>query len=216
MGLDLIVEGCSKPGHEAEWRRALERSFAEEELTDAEVARFNEISIPSFERLDAPRVGHDPAADAWIIEAQGATTPDQIEQVLKDFHGHYAVALVKSDGVPAYSQGGLYDGVDETSFRGSFLGACHQVLPKPMIVEAWNHKLPEAAVAYGEALLAAAEAAAAGDGPPPAKPGFFARMGLRLKPRERVPLNEQLEIVRAAGRWFIFWGERGHAIRAWC
>jgi hypothetical protein len=28
-------------------------------------------------------------------------------------------------------------------------------------------------------------------------------------------LAEQLDIVRAAGRWFIFWGERGHPIRAW-
>jgi hypothetical protein len=32
MGLDLVVEGCAKPGHEDEWRRLLERSFADEEL----------------------------------------------------------------------------------------------------------------------------------------------------------------------------------------
>jgi len=28
MGLDLIVEGCPKPGHEQEWHRLLKRSFA--------------------------------------------------------------------------------------------------------------------------------------------------------------------------------------------
>jgi hypothetical protein len=28
MGLDLIVEGCAKPGHEQEWRQLLKRSFS--------------------------------------------------------------------------------------------------------------------------------------------------------------------------------------------
>jgi hypothetical protein len=33
--------------------------------------------------------------------------------------------------------------------------------------------------------------------------------------RPLAPIADQLEIVRAAGRWYVFWGERGHAIRAW-
>ena len=36
MGLDLVVEGCAKPGYEKEWRRLLERSFPDEELSEAE------------------------------------------------------------------------------------------------------------------------------------------------------------------------------------
>lgn len=217
MGLDLIVEGCAKPGHEAEWRRVLERSFAEVELTDAETARFAEISIPPFERLGAPRVGYDSAADAWIIEVRKANTPEEVALVLEDFHGHYAVPLVKCDGVPEYSHGGLYDGLDETSFRGSFLSDCGHVLDRRLISDAWNHKLPESAVAYGAALLAAADAVATGAGPepPPPKRGLLARLGLGRAPPEPIPLDEQLKIVRAAGKWFMFWGERGHAIRAW-
>jgi hypothetical protein len=31
MGLDLVVEGSAKPGHEEEWRQLLKRSFADEE-----------------------------------------------------------------------------------------------------------------------------------------------------------------------------------------
>lgn len=46
MGLDLVVEGSAKPGYEDEWRRFLERSFDDEEFSDAEIARFREIVHP--------------------------------------------------------------------------------------------------------------------------------------------------------------------------
>jgi len=218
MGLDLVVEGCARPGREAEWRRILERAFANDELTDADTARFAEISIAGYERLGAPRVGYDSAADAWIIEARKASAPEEVAAVLKDFHGYYVLRLVTSDGVPEYSHGGLYEGVDETSFRGAFLSACDDVLQKDLIDKGWDHKLPEAVVAYGHALLASAEAASTA-GPPPRKPppkrSLLSRLGLAKKPSEPMPFEEQLKIVQAAGRWFIFWGERGHPIRAW-
>lgn len=214
MGLDLVVEGCAKPGLETEWRRMLERAFADEQLTETEIARFAEISIPAYERLGAPRVGYDDAASKWIIEARKARTPEDVAAVLKEFHGYYAVRLVTCDGVPLYSHAGLYEGVDETSFRGAFLESCIDVLPKELIVQAWGHKLPEAAVTYGQALLAAAETASTGKALAP-KRGFFARLGLAKKAPAPMALGEQFDIVRAAGRWHIFWGERGHAIRAW-
>ena len=195
----------------------LERAFVDAELTDADTARFAEISIPPYERLDAPRVGYDSAADAWIVETRKASTPEEVAAVLKDFHGYHVLHLVKSEGVPEYSNGGLYDGVDETSFRGAFLRACHQVLQKDLIERAWDHKFPEAAIGYGQTLLAAADAAAAEPAPktPPPKPSLLSRLGLAKKAPEPIPFEEQLSIVRAAGRWFVFWGERGHAIRAW-
>lgn len=211
MGLDLVVEGCARPGHEAEWRRLVERAFADEELSDAEIVRFSEVSIPGYQRIGAPQVGHDAAADAWIVEARKAQTPEEKAAVLKEFAGHYVLRLVKCDGVPAYSNAGLYDGIDETSFRGAFLKSCTSVLDPALLKAAWEHRFPEAAVAYGRALLAAAEAAERS----PLEP----RRGLRSflgfgKSAEALPLAEQLDIVRAAGRWFVFWGERGHPIRA--
>lgn len=213
MGLDLVVEGCAKPGHEGEWRRLLERSFSEEELSEAEQERFQAVCIPAYERIGAPRVGHDRAADQWIIEVQEAKTPDEIAAVLKEFEGYYAVRLVKCDGVPKYSNGGLYDGIDGTSFRGAFLATCRNVLSKDLIDKAWDHKLPQQAVAYGRTLLAAADAAESARAPAvePRK-SLLSRLGLTKEP---VAMAEQLDIVRAAGRWFIFWGERGHPIRAW-
>jgi hypothetical protein len=133
---------------------------------------------------------------------------------LKKFHGYYVLRLVNCDGVPKYSSGGLYDGVDETSFRGAFLNDCRDVLGKDLLDEAWNSKSPEAAVAYGQALLAKADAAeTAGLTPVPRRTILS---WLRLaRTAEPVAIAEQLDIVRAAGRWFVFWGERGHPIRAW-
>jgi hypothetical protein len=215
--LDLIVESCAKPGHEAEWRGVVERAFSHGRLTDAELARFQDISTPPYELLGAPRVGQDKAADDWIIETRQAKTPEEVAAVLRDFDGYYVLRLVSLDGVPRYSHGGLYDGVDETSFRGSFLSACGDVLTKDLIDAAWEHKLPEAAVTYGQSLLAAADAAARA-GPAekaPPKRGLLARLGLSKAEAPAEPFDEQLEIVRAAGKWFVFWGERGHPIRAW-
>lgn len=213
MGLDLLVEGCARPGHEAEWRRIMERYLADEPLSDAETERFPQISTPAYERLGAPRVGEDPAADAWIIEKLEARTPGEVASVLTEYRGYYALPLVKSDGVPDYTHGGQYDGVDETSFRGSFLSLCTSVLDQALINRAWEHKLPEQAVAYGQELLAAAEAARSAGPRPPPKRGLLGFLG--GKGAEPTPLDEQLRIVEAAGRWFVFWGSRGHPIRAW-
>jgi hypothetical protein len=212
VGLDLVVEGCAKPGHETEWRRLLERSFADDQLSKAEIARFNDISVPGYERIGAPRVGTDAAADAWIIEARKAQTSEEVAAALKEFSGYYVLRLVKCDGVSIYSNGRLYDGADETSFRGEFLKDCTNVIDKRLLDAAWEHKLPEAAIAYGRALLAAADAAETS--PRGAHQGFLSRLGL-VRSAELVPLPEQLDIARAAGRWFVFWGERGHPIRAY-
>jgi hypothetical protein len=214
MGLDLVVEGCAKPGHEDEWRRLLERSFSDKELSETEVARFGEICIPGYERIGAPRAGYDDAANQWIMKAQKAETPEDVAAALKKFEGYYVVRLVECDGVPKYSHGGLYEGADETSLRGTFLNDCKDVLSKNLLNEAWNHKFPEQAIAYGKRLLAAADAAEANGRVPTLGRTLLSRLGL-AKEREPVAIADQLDIVRSAGRWFVFWGERGHPVRAW-
>jgi len=108
-----------------------------------------------------------------------------------------------------YSHGGLYEGADETSFRGAFLNDCQDVLSKALLKEAWNHKFPEQAVSYGKRLLAAADAAEASGRVPTPGRTLLSRLGLS-KERESVAIADKLDIARSAGRWFIFWGERGH------
>jgi hypothetical protein len=91
---------------------------------------------------------------------------------------------------------------------------CGDVLTKDLLNRAWGHKLPEDAVVCGKELLAAADAAESSTGVPKRRSNLFTRLGL-AKEKQAVSVTEQLDIVRAAGKWFIFWSERGHAIRAW-
>ena len=51
--------------------RPLEAFFAEKG-TERDAERFREISIPGYERLGAPRVGFDQAANDWILEVREA------------------------------------------------------------------------------------------------------------------------------------------------
>ena len=90
--------------------------------------------------------------------------------------------------------------------------SCSDVIDERLLEEAWGHKFPEEALAYGRELLAAAEEAETSSRG--ALPKLLLRIGL-VRSADLVPLAEQLDIVRAAGRWFVFWGERGHAIRAY-
>ncbi|MDP3748167.1 MAG: hypothetical protein Q8Q88_14085 [Phenylobacterium sp.] len=168
-------------------------------------------------------MGHDEAANAWIFDARKAETPEAKAEVLREFDGYHVVPLAVCDGVPKYAHGDLYEGVDKTSFRGSFLQACGDVIAPGLIGKAWDDMFPEAAVAYGQELLAAAGAAAARGPAPPQPPhplprrGLLQRLGLISKRPKKapVPFEDQLDIVQAAGRWYAFWGERGHFIRAW-
>jgi hypothetical protein len=63
-----------------------------------------------------------------------------------------------------------------------------------------NNKSPEAAVAYGRALLAKAEAAETAGLAPMRRRTILSWFGL-AKTAERVAVGDQLDIVRAAGRW---------------
>lgn len=214
MGLDLVVERCPKPGHENEWKLLLKQSFADKQLSNSEIAHFQEISIPGYERIGAPQVGYDNAANEWILRRQNARTPEGVAAVLEEFKGYYVVGLVKCEGVPMYSPGGLYEGADETSFRGALLNDCRDVLGKDLLSDAWNHKFPEDAVAYGKSLLVAADIAEAKGRVPKRRQTLLSRLRL-AKEHTPLPMADQLNIVRAAGRWFIFWGNLGHPIRAW-
>jgi hypothetical protein len=211
MGLDLCVEARAIPGHETEWERIMSRFFADEGISEAELERFEAISQPAYAVLGAPRVGMDAKADDWIAEQMAGRMTR--EEAITEYHGHYALSLIESDGLPKYSHGGLYEGVDDTSFRGSFFTDCTLVLTQAMIDAAWNHRMPEQAVEYGEALLAAALQASRGNPIGKVKRSFLNR--LLGRSTEAISLKDQLDIVETAGRWFVFWGSQGHPIRAY-
>lgn len=210
MGLDLIVVGKAKTGCETEFRAILGKRTKREALSQQEIERFQQITTPAIETLGAPRVGTDAAANAWMINVQQKNGSQKSDtEIINQYRGYHVLSLLTDcDGAPQYSHGGLYDGVDETSFRGAFLNDCSSLIDKPTLERAWTDVMaPEDAISYGNLLLAAAEKE-----PQNPKTGFFAKVFGGKK--QLTPVDEQRAILRSAGKWYIFWGKRGHHIEA--
>jgi hypothetical protein len=218
MGLDVFPAGRPKPGHEARWAELMQKLYDGDEESEEESERRFEISILPYDDIGAPKVGEDPAADAWLLAQPGRDPAKSDADILEEMRGYRVLALMrgKCDGIANFTHAGMYEGVDETSFRGKFLEACEDLVGKELVTKAWTNCMrPEEAADYGKQLLDAAERAAAA-GPPPAKPPAKSWWGGKPKAEARGPsFEEQLEILRAAGRWYVFWGSRGHPIQAW-
>jgi hypothetical protein len=223
MGLDLVPLGRPKPGHEVEWAKLMQTLYEGGREREKAAKRREEISIQPYEAIGAPRVGYDAEADAWAIARKDPARRVTDAELIEHMHGYYVVELMagKCDGVPRYTHGGLYDGVDETSFRGKFLEPCQDLLGEDLLSEAWTEVMrPEEAVAYGKRLLDVAERAAAANGigassAQPAPPPPRAEDGEDEPLTYDFSLAEKVDILRSAGRWYIYWGERGHPISAW-
>jgi len=230
MGLDWLAGSKAKPGHERRFRELLEIIVAgETELSDAETAEWNEVGVPSYATVDAPRVGIDEPATAWFLERlrknksrsgslggllaklrrpPGAPTKEELEAIEKS-RGYYVVELAPPcDGIPLYSHGGLYGGLELTSFRGAFLQDCEGVIGNELLESAYERKRPEDLVAYGQALMERANA-------------WAKTHDCEWVRDEPTPPNDQnhpasrAHIVFAAARWCIYWGERGHWLDPW-
>jgi hypothetical protein len=199
MGLDLEPMGRAASGQEAEWERLMEILYEGGDAPPDLARRLLAISIPPYTDIGAPRVGSDPEADAWMIaRARRAGETKSDAEIIDATRGYYVVELLlgKSDGVPAYSNSGLYD-VGATSLRGEFLKDCTEFLDEPTITLAWrNFTAPSEGVAYGQRLLVALERAPLGG------------------PASGLSVQEQRQVIDTAGRWFVFWGKRGNPVWA--
>lgn len=225
MGLDLFPAGRAKPGHEAEWARLIQRLYDDETESQEQAEKRFAVSIQPWADLGAPRVGENPEADAWALSEPGRNKDLTDAEVLQEMRGFHAIALLrgKCDGIPSYTHAGLYENLDETSFRGSFLELCEDILGKELLVTAWTSCMsPEEAITYGKELLHAADraerkgiAAARGQSARMMSGREAKRDAVGPHGSEDVTLEEKLDILRSAGRWYVFWGKLGHPIQAW-
>ena len=89
---------------------------------------------------------------------------------------------------------------------------CTSFLEEAMLAKAWtNCMTPQQAIAYGQELL---DISSSTEIRASAKIGIFKKL-LGFKGQPKISIDEQRDILAAAGRWYIFWGERGHPIAAW-
>lgn len=212
MGLDWNPGPKPKPGHEEEYLE-LYNKIAETDDEDGREPlkdRFAEITITAFETLDTPRVGHDAAATEWIRGKYEENDPDMtVEQWVERFEGFYVLPLVpRCDGLPWYTNGYPGGYVEQYAFRGKFLHDCEYIIGEDLLNEGYGSKLPAELLIFGKALIAKAELYASTQG--------FDLPELNSEPPEDPDSTEfHLHVVMSAGRWCLFWAERGHFLEAY-
>ena len=166
------------------------------------------LGIPSYETINAPQVGKDARADAWLRERYDAhDNPDKppFDEVYEDYRGYYVIELApEQDSVPIYRAFGQ----DENVFRGQFLADCQELIGEDLLNEAWSNHLAEEAVDYAQRLIAAVAPAARQHGLEYLKDQYEAPEA------EPESLESQLHIVYSLARWLMFYGSRGHGYEA--
>jgi hypothetical protein len=192
-------------GHEAEFERlfhALQKKKSWWRKRKEE--RFFAISDTAFETLNTPRVGFDAAADAWALEIYRSEPREVPEQAwLEKLHGFYVLDLVTPcDGLPRYSNGSPGGYVERYSFRAQFLLDCEYIISTPLLEAGYSSMLTPQLRAHGEALMRKFEV-------------FVTERGLdpcNLDTDDPESPLFHADVVGAAGRWCLFWADRGHVL----
>lgn len=228
MGLDWNPAYRARAGRELEFAAAksaltqvLARSPLQAWFTDALATRFNigrtasqrqadfdAVAITPYETLQAPRVGSDAEATNWARTEYDRLTikPMSLDAYLQKMQGYYVLALVaECDGLPVYSNGDAYSGIDLYSFRGQFLKDCTKCLGKKLINEAWEEREAPALLGYAKALLSAAQSFAEQH----ATTEWLTR---REPPETDDGAAHETHVAASAARWCRFWAERGHGL----
>jgi hypothetical protein len=208
MGLDWNPGNKPKPGCEKEFKKLFLKLQSDWCFRrKSKTKRFLLISIPAYETLDAPRIGSDAAANRWAREIY-AKQPHDIpeDEWLKNLEGAYVVALVPPcDGIPRYSNGSFGGYVEPFSFRAQFLIDTTDIIGPALINAAYESKLPADLLDYGTKLLEMA--------------GSYAEENAmdiaNLNTEDADSVESRLDAVVAAGRWCLFWAERGHTLDAY-
>jgi len=162
--------------------------------------------IQSYETIKAPQVGKDLEADNWIKEKYNELDEKpSLDEFLKDHKGFYAIELAKEkDGIPVY----IAMGQDENVFRGQFLTDCVDLIGEELVNEAWETKLADETLDYGNRLMTIADQIAQ-------------KHNLEYLKEQRIPsdvdeesVESKLHIVYSLAKWLIFYGKNGHGYEA--
>lgn len=162
--------------------------------------------VQSYETIKAPRVGRDKEADDWMkARYNEIEEKTSLEEFLLKNEGYYVIELAKEeDGVPVYRSFGQ----DENVFRGQFLQNCIEIIGEDLVNEAWESKLADKTLDYGQRLMIAADRIA--------RENNLEHLKSQRNPPEQDvnPIEAQLHIVYSLANWLIFYGENGHGYEA--
>lgn len=221
MGLDMRPMGKPKPGFEKRFveifnmlsKDTIPKPSFIDKLKGKKYPTKDELlqewfasQIQTYETIKSPRVGRDKEADEWIRNKYNELKQKPpLEQFLKDYDGYYVIELAKElDGVPVY----IAMGQDKNVFRGQFLQDCIDLVGGDLVNEAWETKLADATLDYGQRLMTIADRIAN-------------EKNLQFLKDQRLPpdtdedsIESKLHIVYSLAKWLIFYGKNGHGYEA--
>lgn len=221
MGLDMRPMGKPKPGFEKRFQEIFEMVSKDkipqpsilDKLKGKKLPTRDELlqewfagQIQTYETIKAPKVGKDKEADKWIRNKyEELEQKPTLEEFLREHIGYYVIELAKEqDGVPVY----IAMGQDENVFRGQFLNNCIDIIGEDLVNEAWETKLANATLDYGNRLMAVADKLAK-------------EKKLEYLKTQRLPpdtnedsVESKLHIVFSLAKWLIFYGKNGHGYEA--
>jgi hypothetical protein len=221
MGLDLRPMGKPKPGFEKRFVEIFEMVSQDkipqpsifDKLRGGKLPSKDELlqewfdgQIQTYETIKAPRVGRDKEADDWIKNKYDELgQKSSLEDFLKEHKDYYVIELAKEeDGVPMY----IAMGQDENVFRGQFLSDCVDIIGEDLVNEAWETKLADETLDYGNRLMAVADKIAR-------EKKLEYLKSQRLPPdTEEDSIESKLHIVFSLAKWLIFYGKNGHGYEA--
>jgi hypothetical protein len=221
MGLDMRPMGKPKPGFEKRFVEIFEmvsqdkipqpsiidklkgkKSPTKDELLQEWFAG----QIQTYETIKAPRVGRDKEADDWIKNKYNdLEQKPSIDEFLREHNDYYVIELAKEqDGVPVY----IAMGQDENVFRGQFLSDCVDIIGEDLVNEAWQTKLANDTLDYGNRLMGIADKLAK-------EKNLEFLKSQRLPPDTDVDsIESKLHIVFSLAKWLVFYGKNGHGYEA--
>jgi hypothetical protein len=221
MGLDMRPMGKPKPGFEQRYAEIFYMISTDnipkptfwDKLKGKNVPTKDELlsewfsnQIQTYETIKAPMVGKDIEAEQWLKDKYEELEQKPVyEEFLKEHEGFYVIPLAKEqDGVPCY----IALGQDENVFRGQFLADCIDIIGEELTNEAWETKLADQTLDYGNRLMTVADKVA--------KENELEYLkGQRMPPDvDEDTLESKLHIVYSLAKWLIFYGENGHGYEA--
>ena len=222
MGLDMVPMGKPQPGFEKRYTqiiRIIEGSEKQElsffdKLKGKKLLSKEDLlkewfanQIPAYEAIKAPRVGRDQEADEWLKQKYLESDKTVSEALfIMENDGYYVVELAKElDGVPVY----ITMNHDRNVFRGEFMQGCIDLIGEELVAEAWNTKMADATLDYGNRLMVVADKIAEEN-------NLQYLKSQRMPPEEATEdsIEWKLHIVYSLAKWLIFYGKNGHGYEA--
>ncbi|MFN0202573.1 MAG: hypothetical protein ACKVTZ_13700 [Bacteroidia bacterium] len=221
MGLDMRPMGKPKPGFEKRYLEIFEMVSQDkipqqtflDKLRGKKHATKDELlkewfdgQITTYETIKAPRVGRDDEANEWIKNKYLETDKSVSElEFLNQHDGYYVIELAKErDGVPMY----ISLEQDRNVFRGKFMEDCIDLIGEDLVNEAWETKLADATLDYGERLLNIANKIASENNLQ------YLKDQVNPPESEEDSIESKLHIVFSLARWLIFYGKNGNGYEA--